>query len=135
MAVFTVHLPPAGVSEPEKIRFLREGFSFPAFAFGPFWLLWKRAWLAAVGWTLLLVVIGVGGYVFKMNKDAMSFLGMASALILGFEGDRLLAWSLQRRGYAEGDVVIADNEDEAEEVYFGRLRAASLKTLPAESGA
>jgi hypothetical protein len=31
--------------------------------------------------------------------------------------------------------VIADNEEEAEEVYFGRRRASSPQTLPAESGA
>jgi hypothetical protein len=135
VAVFTVHLPPAGTSEPEKIRFLRDGFSTPAFLFGPFWLLWKRAWLPAIGWTLLLVLIGGSGALLKMPRDAMSLLGVAAALILGFEGDRLLAWSLQRRGYVEGDVVIADNEDEAEEVYFGRLRAASPETIPAESGA
>jgi len=139
MAVFTVHLPPEGDAAPEKIRFLREGFSTPAFIFGPFWLFWKRAWLAALGWTLLLVVIASAGWVFKINKDAMSFVGFASALILGFEGDRFLAWSLQRQGYEEKDVVIADNEDEAEEVYFGRRRVRETllnqQSLPAESGA
>ncbi|WP_424363236.1 DUF2628 domain-containing protein [Methylocystis parvus] len=135
MAVFTVHLPPAGEAEPEKIRFLREGYSWPAFIFGPFWLLWKRAWVAAIGWTLLLVAIGAAGYVFKMPKDATSFIGLAAALILGFEGDRVIAWSLRRHGYEETDVVIADNVEEAEEVYFGRRRASSPQTLPAESGA
>lgn len=135
MAVFTVHLPPEGEAAPEKIRFLREGYSWPAFVFGPFWLLWKRAWIAAVAWTLLLFLIGGAGSVFKMPKDAMSLVGLAAALILGFEGDRVIAWSLRRRGYEEKDVVIADNEEEAEEVYFGRLRASSGQTLPAESGA
>jgi hypothetical protein len=135
MAVFTVHMPPASDATPEKIKFLREGFSTPAFAFGPFWLLWKRAWIAAIAWTLLLVVIGGAGSLFKMPKDAMSFLGLAAALILGFEGDRVIAWSLRRHGYEEKDVVIADNEEEAEEVYFSRLRASSPQTLPAESGA
>ncbi|WP_442756494.1 DUF2628 domain-containing protein [Methylocystis sp. JAN1] len=135
MAVFTVHSPAAGESAPEKIRFLREGFSWPGFIFGPIWLLWKRAWIAAAAWTLLLVVIGGAGEILKINKSAMSFVGLAAALILGFEGDRVIAWSLRRRGYAEKDVVIADNEEEAEEVYFGRLRARSPQTLPAESGA
>jgi hypothetical protein len=135
MASFTVHLPPAGDIAPDKIRFLREGFSAPAFVFGPFWLLWKRAWLPALGWTLLLAAIGGAGALFKMPKDAMSLVGLAAAAILGFEGDRLLAWSWRRRGYVEKDVVIADNEDEAEEVYFGRLRASSPEMTPAESGA
>jgi hypothetical protein len=134
MAVFTVHLPPAGAAAPENIRFVREGFSYAAFFFGPVWLLWKRAWISAIAWTLLLAAIGGAGSLLKINKSAMTFAGLASALVLGFESDRVIAWSLRRRGYEEKDVVIADNEDEAEEVYFSRMRA-SPPTIPAESGA
>lgn len=45
MASFSVFAPPGAQMAPEKIVFLRDGFSTPAFLFGPFWLLWKRAWL------------------------------------------------------------------------------------------
>jgi hypothetical protein len=135
MATFTVHLPPEGIAAPERIVFLREGFSTPALLFGPFWLLWKRAWIAALGWTLLLGVIAAFGYAFKIESDAMSLVGLAAAVTLGFEGERLLAWSLQRRGFVESDVVIGDSIEEAEEVWFGRLRASQTQTLPAETGA
>jgi hypothetical protein len=137
MAIFTVHYPPTpgGQPPPEKIVFLRDGFSTPAFIFGPFWLLWRRAWIAAAGWTLLLAAIAGAGAALKIPSEAMSWAGLATALILGFEGDRILAWSLQRRGYVEGDVVIGDNEEEAEEVYFGRMRANAPESQPAESGA
>ncbi len=138
MATFTVQIPPAsngGGAASEKIVFLRDAFSGPAFVFGPFWLLWKRAWLAALGWALLLAAIAGIGALLKMPPLAMSFAGLAAAAILGFEGERILAWSLHRRGYVEDDVVIGDNEEEAEEVYFGRLRARASQTHPAESGA
>jgi hypothetical protein len=138
MAIFTVHLPPApgaAFPPPEKIVFLRDGFSTPAFVFGPFWLLWRRAWIAAAGWTLLLAIIGGAGMLLKIPSETMSFAGLATALILGFEGDRLLAWSLRRQGYVEADLVIGDNVEEAEEVYFGRLRANVRASLPVESGA
>ena len=54
-------------------------------------------------------------------------------LAVRIEGDRILAWSLRQRDYAERDIVIGDNEAEAEEVFFGRLRATA--SLPAESRA
>lgn len=135
MAIFTVHLPPEGAARPEKVVFLRDSFSAAAFVFGPLWLLWKRAWLAALGWSLLLAAIAGSGAYFMLPKYAASFLGLAAALMLGFEGDRILAWSLQRRGYVEGDLVNADNEEEAEMVYFGRLRTLSPQTLSPESRA
>ena len=53
------------------------------------------------------------------------FLGLALAAWLGFEGRQILAWSLRRRGYVESDLVVAENEEEAEEVYFARLGAAN----------
>jgi hypothetical protein len=63
------------------------------------------------------------------------FLGLALAVWLGFEGRQILAWSLRRRGYFESDLVVAENEEEAEEVYFARLGAATSPALPAEVAA
>jgi hypothetical protein len=133
MATFTVHLPPEGAAAPEKIVFVREGFCVPAFAFGPLWLLWKRAWIPAALWSLLLALLAWTGSLLKMPPDAVGVVAFALSAMLGFEGDRVLAWSLRRRGYVEGDVVIGDNEAEAEEVFFGRLRARA--PVAAESGA
>lgn len=127
MAIFTVHLPPAAMGEApaaEKIVFLREGFSLPAFFFGPFWLAWNRAWIAAGAWTLALILVGAIGWALQMPEDAASYLALAMAAALGFEGDRAVAWSLARRGYTESGVVIADNLDEAEEVFFHNWRPA-----------
>jgi hypothetical protein len=134
VATFTVHLPPSSAEPaPEKIVFLRDGFSTPAFVFGPLWLLWRRAWIAALGWTLLLAAIGGIGALLKISSVFTTLVGFAAALVLGFEGSRLLAWSLQRRGYVESDVVIGDNEEEAEEAYFGRSPAPAIDAR-SESG-
>lgn len=130
MTSFTVHLPPTLPGEhpaAEKIVFLRDGFSTWAFIFGPLWFMWKRAWLPAVLWSLVLAVLAGLGVLLKIPADAMSFAALAVALFLGFEGCRLLAWSLQRRGYVESDVVIGENEEEAELVYFERQRAAERR--------
>lgn len=138
MAIFTVHLPPTAPGaalEPEKIVFLREGFNYFAFVFGPFWLLHKRAWIAAAGWALLLTTIGVLAWKLRVPKEAISWVPLALATWLGFEGDRLVAWTLARRGYAESDVVIADDADEAEAVYFHKLQSAAPAPLAQEPSA
>jgi hypothetical protein len=139
MTSFTVHVPPERPGEglaPEKIVFLRDGFSTSAFVFGPFWFLWKRAWLPALLWAGLLALVAGAGALARIPADAMSLAGLAVSLFLGFEAGRILAWSLARRGYVESDVVIGENEEEAEAVYFERLRARGAQPAPAvETGA
>ena len=50
--------------------------------------------------------------------------------MLGFEGSRLVAWSLARRHYNENAVVIGESADEAEEIYFHNWRGASAVAPP-----
>jgi hypothetical protein len=128
MAVFTVHIPPAptgAAPAADKIVFLRDGFSTLAFLFGPFWLAWNRAWLPAALWTAALVLLGVGVKLLGVSKDAMPIVSIAMAAALGFEGSRLVAWSLARRGYSEQSVVQGDDLDEAEDVFFHNWRMSA----------
>ena len=134
MASFSVFAPPDAQLAPEKIVFLRDGFSTPAFLLGPVWLLWKRAWLPAATVIALMSLLPL---LAKLEASLLlpGFLGLALAVWLGFEGRQILAWSLRRRGYVESDLVVAENEEEAEEVYFARLGAATSPAHPAEVAA
>jgi hypothetical protein len=137
MAIFTVHFPPAPEGAPpaaDRMVLLRDEFSWPAFIFGPFWLLWRRAWLAAGLWTLALLLVGFLGVKLNVSKGVMSYVGVAMAAILGFEGSRLIAWTLSRRGYAEADLAIGDTVEEAEEVFLHRWGAASAQTAESAAG-
>ncbi len=127
MAIFTVHFPRTAPGEspaPDKMVFLRDGFSWPALLFGPFWLVWRRAWIVAGLWTLLLVALAVIAWKMRVSRDAISWLAFALAVWLGFEGERLVGWNLGRRGYVEQDLVIGEDIDEAEEVFFHRRSPA-----------
>ncbi|MEF3367518.1 DUF2628 domain-containing protein [Methylocystis sp. 9N] len=126
MALFTIHFPPvaAGQRPPaEKIVFIRDGFSWPAFFLGPIWLAWRRAWLAAALWTLLLVAIALIAWKLRISRDALSWLTLALGVWFGFEGGRVVAWNLARRGYVEGDLVVGEDAEEAEAVFFNRWPA------------
>ncbi|HEY8125227.1 MAG TPA: DUF2628 domain-containing protein [Methylocystis sp.] len=125
MAIFTVLFPRTASSAlpaPEKIVFLRDAFSWPAFLLGPFWLAWRRAWLVAMLWTLLLVALALVAWGLRVSSDAVSWLTLGLAVWLGFEGERLVGWNMTRRGYVEQDLVIGDDLDEAEAAYFHRHR-------------
>ncbi|MBM3562613.1 MAG: DUF2628 domain-containing protein [Alphaproteobacteria bacterium] len=127
MAIFTVHVPRTASGQlpaPDRIVFLRDGFSWPAFVFGPFWLAWRRAWIVAGLWTLLLVALALLAWKLRVSREAIYWLTLALAVWLGFEGGRLVGWNLARRGYVERDLVVGEDIDEAETVFFLRHRSA-----------
>jgi hypothetical protein len=127
MAIFTVHFPrtaSGALPAPDKIVFLRDGFSWPAALFGPFWLAWRRAWIVAGLWTLLLVALSLLAWKMRVSRDAISWLT--------FEGERLVGWNLARRGYVEQDLVVGDDIDEAEAAYFHRHRPVAKEDVARE---
>jgi Protein of unknown function (DUF2628) len=133
MAIFTVHIPAARAGEApsaEKIVLLRDGFSVPATLLGPFWLAWNRAWIPAIGWTALLASIAFAGVKLGASSETLSLVNTALALLLGFEGSRLVAWSLARRHYNESAVVIGETPDEAEEIFFHNWRGGTSAVAP-----
>lgn len=87
---------------------LREGFSFGALIFGPFWLAARHAWIPAGVTLLLTALIPV---VSRPPASVVLFLGFA--LLLGFSGRDLVRWSIGRRGYLESNIVYGRNEEDA----------------------
>jgi hypothetical protein len=130
MAIYVV-MAPAGEGEaPEKAVFLRDGFSIAAFVFGPLWLFWNRAYLAASLWLALMTMLAVGGRAFGVRPEATGLLNLALSLALGFEGVRLIIWTLERRGFRQSGIVACDNAEEAEEVFFHNRPAAHPSSPP-----
>lgn len=87
---------------------LREGFSFGALIFGPFWLAAHRAWIPALGAFVLALLIPL-----LSRPPASLVLLPGLALLLGLSGRDLVRRSIARRGYLESDVVTGRDEDEA----------------------
>lgn len=103
MTIWTVHLRAgaAPVLVPER-------FSVMAALLGPVWLLWHRAWIAAVllgcaeALALLLAPVALSGP-----------FGLALAGLAGLHGHDLRRWGLARRGFAETRVVAARDVEAA----------------------
>ena len=102
MRLFTVHVHAA---DPPLL--VREGWSWGAFFFGPFWLLAHRAWIAAVLWAVLWCVL------FVLPSGWRVIMGIALAWLAGLVGRDLVRWSLTRRGYVLAHVVAAPDRDAA----------------------
>lgn len=87
---------------------VKEGFSWGAFLFGPFWLLAHRAWTAAALSFVAYLLIAL------LTAPALGpILGTGVAVILGLTGSDLRRWALEQRGYMLLHVLAARGWDEA----------------------
>lgn len=87
---------------------VREGFSWGALIFGPFWLAAHRAWIAA---TLTLVAAIL--IVFLTGAGISAALLATLVVLLGLSGQDLRRWSLDHRGYLLAQIIVAHTELEA----------------------
>ena len=145
MAVYTVHQPPLkkyeAAPDPERFAFVRDGFSFWAFLFGPLWMLRHRMWLVlrrlhrgrrrdagrACGWS-------------ARRAAASAFAAFMLALLVGMEAGTLRRFTLGRRRWRNVGTIVGDDRDTVERRFFDSWvrgetlrahRAADARAAPA----
>ncbi len=132
MGVYTVHEPPQretdALRHTERFVFVRDGFSIPAFLFGPLWMLRHRMWLVLILYFVINAAITVGlGFVVGGHAGAMVLIGFFLALLIGIEASSLRRWTLARRGWHALAVVVGDGLEDAERRFFDTWSASSRK--------
>lgn len=132
MPSFTVHIPQGRTSQDrlgsERAVFVSDGWSWPAFIFGPFWLLWHRQWLGFAGYVVLWLAFTYLGRAVGLHPLAASLLSTLLNVALALEGGQIRRWSLARAGMPQAAVVSAPTISDAEVKYFiAAGQAASLR--------
>jgi hypothetical protein len=126
MPVYTVHAPvrdSAGLRATDRFTFVRDGFHFWAALFGPLWLVWRRLWLALIGWIIVIVAVDLAMAALGAGQMTMFLANLLIALLTGFEAASLQRWTLSRRNWRQLDIVVADDEESAERRFFDRWTA------------
>ena len=96
----------------EDAVFVREGFSLSACVFTFAWALWHRMWIVGlIAFSFLLLA--------SLLPAGMDFLTSVSiAIVFGVFGSDLREWSLLRHGFAQADLVEADDLETAELQFY-----------------
>jgi hypothetical protein len=127
MPVYTVHAPKSAGHEPfaetDKFVFVRDGFHFWAFVFGPLWLLVHRLWWALLGYVVLSIVGEVALSMLGASMVSRMVVMLLFAVLMGLEAASLQRWTLSRGKWRQLDVVVADKKDGAERRFFDRWTA------------
>jgi hypothetical protein len=133
MAIYSVHVPETAADPAiafDRVNFLREGFSWAAFLFGPFWLLARRLWRPFGAWCLGALIVGVAISCGLLRDSAATWLYLAAALFLGLEGRGFVGAAMERRGFKLVDVATGADLIAAETGFFSRWLAAAPSVTP-----
>ena len=121
MSTYTIHQPPLREDDvspdPERFRFVRDGFYFWAFVFGPLWILRHRLWLVLLIYIVVMAGISAALWYSGM-RTAAPLVHFLLALLLGIEAGTLRRWTLARRGWMTLGVVVGDDLESAERRFF-----------------
>lgn len=122
MAIYAAHAAkgPATLAGADRVRLAPQGFSWPAFLFGPFWLLAKGLWRALLVWLAADILLAVAAATLGLGPQPLTLAQLAIALFLGLEGGALRSAALERSGLPLADIVAAPDEDLALRAFFAR---------------
>jgi hypothetical protein len=122
VTVYSVYEPgseaPDLARRADRLAFVKEGFSWPAFFIPALWLIYQRMWIELI---LFLVAFGALQWVFGLGEQAQALFGWASlalVVLFAFEASDLRIAALERRGYRLAGVVSGRDRADAELSFF-----------------
>jgi hypothetical protein len=134
MAVYTVHQPPLkkfeAAPDPERFAFVRDGFSFWAFLFGPLWMLRHRMWLVLVGYIVVAVGMQVALQLVGASSGGSMFAAFMLAVLVGMEAGTLRRFTLGRRRWRNVGTIVGADRDTVERRFFDSwVRGETLASI------
>lgn len=108
------------MTHAERFTFVRDGFSFPAFIFGPLWMLRHRLWLAFVLYAVVALALAAAVYYRVLPRGAETAIIILIAIILGLEAATLRRRKLLWWRWRDAGIVIANDIVGAEQRFFDR---------------
>lgn len=120
MRVYTIHIHPRRRDPDRDVVLVKEGFCWPAFFFSVIWAIWKGLWGIALLFLVLEIALGLMFDLLLVGPLAQVALGLLLSLGIGFFANDLRRWTLTRRGFRDGGIVVERSLLSAERRLFER---------------
>ena len=122
MTVYSVYEPgkeaPDIAVRADRLAFVKEGFSWPAFFLPALWLIYQRMWIELVVFVIACVALQ---WAFGLSDQGQALFGWASlalVVLFAFEANDLRTAALERRGYQLAGVASGRDRTDAERWFF-----------------
>jgi len=135
VTVYSVYEPPAKapdvLARAESLRFVKQGFSWPALFVPGLWLLYQRMWLELI---LFVALFGVLAWLLGQSEQGQGLLGWLSlglVVLFAAEASDLRGASLERRGWTQAGAAVGPSRDAAELAFFRSWLPTQERPAPA----
>lgn len=136
MTVYSVYEPPAGTKDlterVDRLAFVKEGFSWPAFLVPLLWLLYHRMWIEFVVLLLIYIAVGLAVGAESQGQALSAWISLAISVLVAFEANDLREGSLERRGYKFAGTASGRNRTDAERGFFNVWLPQQIGPAPTE---
>ena len=127
MTVYMVFEPPRAGGDPmqraERMRFVRDRFTWSAFLFAPLWMLRHRLWLAFIGYGVAVAAVMPALWLAGGRGGSLFLALFMIHLLVGIEAATFRRRSLAWRGWRDLGIVIGDDLESAEHRFFDAYAA------------
>lgn len=113
MRLYSVFLRNYGRDPDRDLVLVKEGFSWPAFIFTFVWALATRMWWPAIALFAVVILAGAGVEAAGLAEDLQGLVTLSLAIAIGFLGNDIRRWHLDRIGFSEAGVVSGKNKEDA----------------------
>lgn len=134
MARYTVHVSQTAASQLAELEgaiFVRDGWSWSAFAFGPLWLLWHRHWVTGVPGLIVQCFVLTGIFLSPVPDSAKFLAIFVLAMLWGLEAASMRRLDLAQSGMREEAALIGADRDIVEQRFFAAAAEAKRPASPA----
>jgi hypothetical protein len=118
--IYTVHTNAWSAAPDGDAVLIKEGFSWPAFVFGPVWALWHGMWRTAIVLVLLSVAVSGAAFVAGLAEAGDLALSVGLQVAMGLWANDWRRHVLARRDVLERGAVAARRLRDAEQRYVRR---------------
>lgn len=118
MKFFAVYMKPDASDPLQTLTCVSSNFSFMASIFQGFWALYHRIWWLAAFLILLEIVLGIVRYHQMLDVMSLAVINLAIFAYVGFNASDWREAQLKHKGYTLMDVVVANNEMQAQARYL-----------------
>lgn len=134
VTAYTVHESPTPPTDrmdrAEALRFIKDGFSFPAALAGPVWLATHKLFQALGLYLAGVAMLGVCYMWLGLPAHVAGIMLVAMHVLIGFEADTIERADLERQGWADLGAVTGASALECQRRFFDQWLPAQPVLAP-----